>query len=315
MRGHCCILSVLLTGWLAVPFLDAQPNEGTQIFVFSEVDRNSSLIAPGSVILISAGYQIGPLIPQTALGFPLLTSLAGTSVRVTVNGRTVDAFVLAAESRWIRALLPSNTPLGDASIVVTWNGHESLPSSGNRIVQRHFGIYDGSYQPPAYLAPTFLIPRVVQNIDSGGGSVLNSLLRPAKPGQLVGLWGSGIGFAPGDEASGPIPGNMNIPGLAVFVGPKPARVVYAGRSGCCAGLDQIVFEMPAGILGCTVPVWIKYGDDGSGTNDITVSVASGEGACSDPEGLSESGHSRQTASGITPHSVVKSSREPTRSKA
>src|SRR5439155_2280109 len=104
-------------------------------------------------------------VPQTAPEFPLVTSLAGTSVRVTVNARTIDAFILAAESRWIRALLPSNTPLGDASLVVTWNGHETLPSYGNRVVERHFGIYDGSYAPPAYLAPSFLVPRVVQNID------------------------------------------------------------------------------------------------------------------------------------------------------
>lgn len=33
---------------------------------------------------------------------------------------------------------------------------------------------------------------------------------------------------------------------------------------------------------------IRYGDDGSGTNDITVSIATGEGGCSDPQGLSES---------------------------
>lgn len=54
---------------------------------------------------------------------------------------------------------------------------------------------------------------------------------------------------------GAIPGNIEQQDLQALVGGRLARIVYAGRSGCCAGMDEIVFEVPAGIEGCNVPVW------------------------------------------------------------
>jgi len=127
----------------------------------------------------------------------------------------------------------------------------------------------------------------VQNIAVTGAASANSLTAPARPGQLVTLWGTGLGFAPGNEAAGPIPGNLQISGLQVLFGGRPATIVYTGRSGCCAGMDQIVFEVPPGIEGCNVPVWVRYGEDGSASGDVYVSIASGTGSCSDPHGLSE----------------------------
>jgi uncharacterized protein (TIGR03437 family) len=46
----------------------------------------------------------------------------------------------------------------------------------------------------------------------------------------------------------------------VYVGGKRAAVTYKGRSGCCAGIDQIVFTVPEGVEGCYVPVVVKTGD-------------------------------------------------------
>ena len=48
--------------------------------------------------------------------------------------------------------------------------------------------------------------------------------------------------------------------VEVYVGGKRADVTYRGRSGCCAGIDQIVFTVPQGVEGCYVPVVVKTGD-------------------------------------------------------
>ena len=254
--------------------------------VFNEAQRNGpQRIAPGSIILIHAGVAVAPSTAQIAEGFPLRTSLSGTSIRIIVNDTTVNAYILAAESEWIRAVVPSHTPLGDGQLIVTYNGRESPPNQIH-IAERGFAIFDGTYEDDP--GPSFRFPRAVQNVSFSGNTRLNSLIDSARPGEFVVLWGTGRGAAPGNEAAGPIPAGLNIAGFAVFVGGKTAKVVYAGRSGCCAGMDQIIFEVPSGIEGCNVPVWVRYTEEGHGSNPVYVSVKSSGGACSDAHGLSES---------------------------
>ena len=212
------------------------------------------LVAPGSNVLVFSGdLAIGPPVPQTAATFPLVKSLAGTSVKVTVGGITLDAYVLGLETQWVRAMLPGNTPVGDGQLVVTYNGRSSVPYQ-LAVRERSFGIYDGSWCGPtsAPSRPSFCVNRV-------------AMKRPAR-----------------------IPGALQVPGLLVLYGGRPAKVVYSGRSGCCAGMDEIIFEVPAGTEGCRVPVWVRYSGDGATAGDVDISVASGNGACSDPDGLSES---------------------------
>ncbi|MCP4963934.1 MAG: hypothetical protein GY926_01730, partial [bacterium] len=67
------------------------------------------------------------------------------------------------------------------------------------------------------------------------------------------------------------------------VGDVSANVVYKGRSGCCSGIDQIVFEVPAGVEGCYVPLIVKTGNVVS--NFTTLAVASSGNACEDEHGL------------------------------
>ena len=70
----------------------------------------------------------------------------------------------------------------------------------------------------------------------------------------------------------------------MWVGSLQANVVYWGRAGCCGGLDQINFQVPAGITGCYVPVAVQTG--GTVSNFGSIAVASSGSVCSDPVGLS-----------------------------
>ena len=72
--------------------------------------------------------------------------------------------------------------------------------------------------------------------------------------------------------------------LQVLVGGIPATVTYKGRSGCCAGVDQIVIEIPRGVEGCYVPVVVRIGDVVS--NFASLSIASTGDVCTDLNGLS-----------------------------
>jgi uncharacterized protein (TIGR03437 family) len=263
----------------AVPVAFAQP-EVTG--VFNEAHRICcDRAVPGSVVLIG-GFNLGPEVPVVRNEYPLVTELAGTSVRFRTADTDLQAYVLATGSRWIRILLPSSAPPGDAMVTVTYRGASSRPRAVS-IFEQEFAVYDAVYEAPEF-SP---LQSAVQNIGPSGQVSLNSITNPARPGQLVAIWGTGLGAAPGDERAGPIPSALPEPGLRLFAGDKPARIVYAGRSGCCAGMDQIIFEVPEGIEGCNVPVSVVSESKAFAGNDTIMSIAPGAGACFDSHGLSE----------------------------
>jgi hypothetical protein len=111
----------------------------------------------------------------------------------------------------------------------------------------------------------------------------------AEAGDVVIIWGTGLGAVAGTEADGPLPGNMpNIP-VKVFVGAQEAKINYQGRSGCCAGVDQIAVVVPTGVTGCHVPVAVEIdGAEHIVSNWVTTSIAAaGAGRiCSDATGPS-----------------------------
>ena len=111
----------------------------------------------------------------------------------------------------------------------------------------------------------------------------NTLLEPARLNQRVQVEGTGLGPVNGDEAAGPIPGDLDVD-VQVMVGDRQATVVSKGRSDCCAGIDYIVFEAPPGVEGCYVPVAVRT--DGVLSNFATMSIAPDGKACADLPGLS-----------------------------
>jgi hypothetical protein len=72
----------------------------------------------------------------------------------------------------------------------------------------------------------------------------------------------------------------NIP-LTVWLGGVQAPVNYQGRSGCCVGLDQIVFKVPDNVpTGCAVPLVVQVGTTtNTVSNTAVLPVANGRRDC------------------------------------
>lgn len=225
-------------------------------------------VAQGSIFVLF-GSNLGPQDLRQVTAFPLETTLAGTSIRVTVAGTSVDALPIYTSAGQVAALLRSETPLGNGTITVTYAGVTSAPAP-IRVVRSAFGIYTLNQGGTG--------PAVAQNVE-GANITINTPDAAARPGQLMILWGTGLGPTPGDESAGPLASSP--PGMAVTVwlGNERARMIYAGRSGCCAGLDQLVFEVPTGVEGCHVPLAVEAG--GVFSNFGSIAIAGGSGRCSD----------------------------------
>ncbi|MFN0169227.1 MAG: hypothetical protein ACKV22_22615, partial [Bryobacteraceae bacterium] len=232
----------------------------------------NSGIARGSMFVVF-GTELGPDDLRQAAGFPLPTTLGGTSIRVTVGATSVDALLVYAWTTQVAGILPSGTPEGIGLMEVTYNGHAGQ-AGAFRVVRSSPGILAQNQAGGGQA--------LAQNFNSATDQPRNSLSRPARSGQVVTLWATGLGPIPDNEAIVPAPRDLNI-NLQVLVGGKPATIRYKGRSGCCPGVDQIVFEVPSGINGCYVPLVVQV--DSAVSNFTNLSVAGPDGGdCTDLSG-------------------------------
>jgi uncharacterized protein (TIGR03437 family) len=188
----------------------------------------------------------------------LQTTLGGTSVNVTVGGQTVNAYIMGAASWQVNALLPSNTPTGSGTVTVTYNKQNSAPEPVE-IVTASFATY------------TFNSAGFGQAIATDLNYNVNTIIKTFHPGDWVILWGTGLGPISGSDAGLPPVGNIGSP--TVHIGNASLTPPYAGRSASFPGLDQVQFQIPSGIQGCSVPVTVETNGIVGGVSIIAVSAA------------------------------------------
>ncbi len=235
----------------------------------------NSGIAQGSMFLVT-GQNLGPTWVQFTPSLPLSTSLSGVSLTVTVGSISLAPYLVYVSATQIGAIMPSNTPVGAGTLKVSYGGFTSSPAIV-QVVRNAPGILTlngAGYGPAALL-----------NYNSPSDQPVNTAIEAAHPSQIGILWGAGLGpVATGDNVPPPV---ATLPfDIQLLVGGKAAKIQYAGRSPEFPGIDQVNFEVPAGVAGCQVPIALKV--EGVVSNYATIAVASSGRTCSDWQGFSAS---------------------------
>ncbi|HHN72992.1 MAG TPA: hypothetical protein ENK13_02780, partial [Thermopetrobacter sp.] len=228
-------------------------------------------IAQGSIFVIF-GQDLGPENLEVVKEFPVPAELAGTRVQVVAGGVTLDCPVIYTSAGQAAAIMPSKTPLGQANVFVRYGGAVSN-AAPVRVVERAPGFFT--------LTQSGKGAAVVTDLDY----TVNTMLQSFTPGAVVSFWATGLGPRSHDDIAQveDLRGQMD---LQVLIGNQPAEVIYAGPSGCCAGLDQVIVKIPEETRDhCLVPVVMTA--DGMPSNIATMSVSSDGGACEVPGVLSE----------------------------
>ena len=127
----------------AVSYLSAQPT----VFLRGIVNAGSSApaglpsggIARGSLFTIY-GSGIGPPTGVSATTYPVGTSLAGVTINIIQGSTQVSALPVYVSAGQVNALMPSNAPLGMASITVT----QPPPPVSNPTITISIGVAGGS---------------------------------------------------------------------------------------------------------------------------------------------------------------------------
>ena len=176
-----------------------------------------------------------------ASGTSLPTSLSGTSV--TVNGK--PAFVEYISPTQINAITPSDSATGSGiGIVVTSDGQTSDASSVTMTaLSPGFFTFDGKYvaAADAVAIPTIFLGKV------GLFPSVPNLTTPAKPGQLITIYGTGFGPTSPQVPQGQITDKVyNLsPVPVVNIGGAAAAVAFAGLVPPFAQVYQFNVTIPA----------------------------------------------------------------------
>ena len=255
---------------------DAQP------FIFYRGIVNAASFAPpglpngsiarGSIFTIF-GRNLGPFAGVGVSAFPLQTELAGVSIEVCQGESCLQVIPLFVSHGQVNAIMPSGAPLGQASIRVTFNG-EAGNFSPVSVVESSLGIFTAN-------SGGFGVA-VIQNFVAQENQPFNSLSEAARPGQVVTLWATGLGAGLNEDNVAPQAGNLPAE-VDIFVGGKRvSRKLYRGRSPCCAGVDQISFEVPADApSGCWVPIQIRTNNHVV-SNSVTMAIDPQAKFCANP---------------------------------
>ncbi len=181
-------------------------------------------------------------------------------ISVTVNGTTTVPGIYYTSTGQLAAVLSSSTtPVGTGTITVTSNGVTSATAQ-MLVVQSALGLdvaTDASYN-------------------------FFSTTNSASPGAAIILWGSGVGAdTANNDLTYPLQqDNLTSIPMTVYIGGISATIAYRGRSQF-PGVDQVVVTIPNGVpVGCSVSIVAVSGSIVS--NSITIPVAQGGSACSDP---------------------------------
>jgi len=223
----------------------------------------SGSLAQGSYFSIY-GSSLGPAQWAKADSYPLPTTLGNTSVQISAGGNTYNAFMVFASAGQINAILPSTVPVGTALVLVTYNGTTGAPATIT-VSKTNVGVFYQSMNGQNFA--------IAQNYNSATDIPLNLPTVPAKPGQIVILWATGMGAIAASDANAPGAGDMTGVPVGITVGGVPATRLYAGRQPETAAVDNIYFTVPAGTtLGCYVPVAITAGGVAANTTVIAITA-------------------------------------------
>jgi uncharacterized protein (TIGR03437 family) len=238
-------------------------------------------IARGSWFVIF-GTGLGPAnIVVHSGGTPYPTTLAGTSVTFTPagGGAAIETRIWYTLATQVAGLLPSSAPAGDYDVRVVYNSQTSA-ARRVRVVERNFGFATQAQNGQGPAQATY------GGLDLNRfttGTVAQYSVRPARAGDVVVLWGTGLGPDPASDLTGGTSGDQTAAAqVRVILGGVEVTPAYAGRSSGSPGLDQINFVVPANVSpNCFVNVQVRAGARTSNVGSIAV-VAPGQNACSHP---------------------------------
>ena len=259
------------------------------ITAVQDAASNTPGIAQGSIFVVK-GSNLSAT-GYTAFGPPRPTVSSG-GVKVTftpvAGGAGTDAYLWYLYNQsgvnQIACILPSTVAPGNYNVTVT-NGIVSDPVATQVVANKVALFTQDSTGSGLTSLQNFISASVVDLNRLTTGVIGGTTISPAKPGQPVIAYGTGLGpLAAGDNSGSAAYYDFSTHGVNVqaIVGGVTIPVAYAGRAGY-PGEDQINFTLPANVqTGCAVPLQISVNGKLSAATTISIAPDANSSACAIP---------------------------------
>ena len=235
-------------------------------------------IAQGSIFVVK-GTNLSAS-GFTQLAFPLPTTSAGVKITFTpaAGGTATDAYLVYLYNEGgvnqLAGVLPSTLAPGNYNVTVTSNGTASA-AFPVQVVQRKLGLITADSTGSGLAVIQNYISASQLDIDRFiTFSLEGYTFSPAKPGQVLIAWATGMGPVTGGDNTASPGYNFAANGVdvKVLIGGVSITPSYAGRAPGLAGADQINFTLPAGVpTGCTVSFQVSV--NGVVSNPTFIAIA------------------------------------------
>jgi len=266
-------------------FTTGGTNAPTPPFITAVQDAasNTPSIAQGSIFIVkgtslsASGYT--PFAP------PRPTVSSGVKVTFTplVGGTGTDVYLVYLYNlngvNQIACILPSTVPVGAYNVTVT-NGAVSNQFVA-QVVASKFALFTQDSTGTGLASVQNYISATQYDLNRlTTGSISGITYSPAKPGQYMIAYGTGLGgYAAGDNTVSPAFDFSKTLNIQAVVGGVSIPVAYAGRAGY-AGEDQINFILPSSVqTGCAVTLQISVNGVLSAPTSISIAPTAGANAC------------------------------------
>lgn len=206
---------------------------------------------------VSPGMLVALEYPVTFNSLPPVLPVT-VSIRPSGSVFAIPVKTVSISYNIVSFAMPRNMPLRGAELEYKVQGQPTAWTNVN-VVASSFDLFKIGGGGPA----------MAQSVAANGSLNPVGLTTPAQPGQTIRLTGSGLG---------------NAIGVSITVGGISAPLVSAQPHRYQPGIDEILFEMPAGVAdGCYVPLVVAYGNT---TVSSTISKTSNAAPCVHPFQLS-----------------------------
>ena len=226
----------------------------------------SGSVAAGSIASVF-GTGLAPA-AQTADKLPLPTTLGGISV--SVNGFAAPLFYVSPlqinfQVPWEASVVARPV----STVTVTVNGVTSAPQAFNLA-----GVAPGLFAINAAGQGAVLISATGE-LAAPTGSISGRAARPAKRGEYISIYCTGLGAVSNQPANGAAPASspssITPTAPTVTIGGMPAPVTFSGLAPSFVGLYQVNVQVPdSAAPGSAVPVVLTI--SGATSNTVTIAV-------------------------------------------
>ena len=254
----------------------------------------TSNVAPGSIFVVkgsnlsASGY--------TAFTFPLPTQSTGSdkaqiTFTPTAGGTGTQAYLIYTYNQsgvnQLAAILPSSLAPGTYNVTVTATGATSATSAPFQVtvVSQKGELFTGDASGTGLALVQNVVSATQYDINRfTTGTVNGATISPAKPGEYMVAYATGMGpVTGGDNVGSAGVDETSKANVQVIVGGTSIPAIYVGRVAGLAGLDQINFQLPGNVAtGCTVSFQISAGGKLSAPTFIAIAPSASATACVQP---------------------------------